>query len=217
MTYKEIISVYQARYNRLSYNKQMPKLTETDALHDISLAQMELANNYYLAEAETTLVLTDGEDIYTNIPKNILNISVIQFDNGEKCFNGSIEIVRKQTKISGTPKYFLLSGKENSTLEFDCLPTGNLTATITYNPQCNMFLGNTGTTTDTEFSTSIATTQILIPNRYSNLLVERALCECFPDRYNLYEMLLKQAISLKNINFNGTLPDYYESTEETIR
>jgi len=214
MTYKEIISTYIARYNRLSIGKQVPKINETYALHDISIAQMELANNYYLADTETTLTLINGTDTYTTLPKNILNISLIQFSSGDKCFSGSVELVRPAVKSSGIPKYFMYN---NGTLEFDCLPTGDLTATIRYSQECNMYLGTSGTTTDTEFNTSISTTQILIPKKYSNLLIERALCEVFPDRYNFYQVLLSQALSSRNYNFNGVLPDYYDNQQEAIR
>ena len=212
MTYKEIASIYQARYARLGYGKQIRKLEYNDALLDISVAQQDLANNYYLAELETSLAITEGTDIYT-LPGNILHISLIQFPNGDKCFNASVDKIRVGTKTSGTPEYFMVYGKDNSTLEFNCKPSGITTCTITYCARANMFLGLSDANTGTEYAGLTDSTQILLPSKYSGLIIERALADVFPERLPIFEMQLKRVLSSRNFNMDGKLPDYFDGDE----
>lgn len=208
MTYREIASKYQARYNRLNYGKQVHKLDYNEALSDISIAQMELANVYYLAEAETTLAIVDGTAVYT-LPINTLSISLITFNDAgySKCYNGSIERIRGQ-KGTGTPEYFMLNGQ---TLEFDKYPSGITSATITYCKRAEEFRGLANANTGTEYASLTDNTEILIPAKYSNLLVERALIETMPERYPIYEAQLKQILSARDFNFNGNLKDVFDS------
>lgn len=211
MTYKEIANIYQARYDRLSYGKQARKLDYNDALLDISVAQMELANTYYLAEAEATLAIVDGTDKYT-LTENMLSISVINFNdvNYSKCYSGSIDRI-KGNKGSGIPEYFMLNGQS---LEFDKYPSGITSATISYSKRAEMFRGLGSANADTEFVSLTDATEILIPTKYSSLLIERALLETMPERTPIYELALKKALSSRDFNFDVNLKDAF-GTEDS--
>jgi len=228
MTYREAIGLYESKYKRLSYGKKVPLFEDNQALADITIAQAELCNQHLLVEKEATLTLVAGQDTYTvgvgasNIPYHVLHIHKLQLNDAgcTEVKNASLDMViaKGSSKTSGVPNYFCLI-KDNTTLIFDTLPTA-LTATIRYTPRLNIFKGFGGSNVTTEFNypetagvgeSTIWTTSLLIPEQYSNLLIERALCEVFPERYPLYQSMLTDALNSRINNFNGTIPDYFES------
>jgi hypothetical protein len=76
-----------------------------------------------------------------------------------------------------------------------------------------MFLGLSDANTGTEYAGLTDSTQILLPSKYSGLIIERALADVFPERLPIFEMQLKRVLSSRNFNMDGKLPDYFDGDE----
>jgi hypothetical protein len=208
----------------LSFGKQVYNQTEDDALINISIALAEINNNHYIAEKTTSLVLSKTTDKYTmgtdptlgQIPYDLMSIIRFDLDNIGSVNPVSIFKLRGYTKCAGSPRFYsIYLSNDSKVLELDCLPQDNYTATILYNPKCDIYYGAGGVNTNTMWSAFDKTSagyggSLPIENRYVNAVVERALCELFPERLQFASAILQESLTNKPITFDGNLPDYFE-------
>lgn len=230
MTFKEAISLYLTKYSRLAFGQNVPNATEDTALLDISVALAEMNNNYCLAEKVITLSMLANTDKYTvgilaaNIPYDIQNITNFSLNNtqGTLLMPCSISALRGYTKTIGTPNnYCVYLNNSEKILEIDSYCDTNYTAIIYYSPKCDLYNGSSGDNTKSIWASLDRTKadyggSLPIDSNYNNALIERALCEVFPDRLEYAKSILTEALNNKPITYTPNLLDYFLEEEKYL-
>lgn len=226
MTYKEVISLFIAKYNKLSFGKQVNKVTPESALLDISIALNTINNKYYLAQKNVTLTIQSGADkvLYSDItpnqlPADVMFITNIALNNisGTVLNPCSISNLRGYVKSAGVPsKFCLYLNNTGKILELDTYASETYSATMLYVPKIDIYFGSGGDNrltswSDLDFTKSGYGGSLPIDDNYINVVIERALCETFPERFELAQALLKEIMQTKPIIFDGRLVDYWDN------
>lgn len=227
MTYQEAISLLQIRYARWGYDKQLPKLTDEEALTELSVAQADIQNRYMVTQKKVTVTLVSGQYVYvegsgvSNIPYDIGTVISVWLNDAlntnllRVSFSSFLDFVR----ASGTPYSYAILDTAYGTkeLHLDCLPSQAWVLSMLYAPKYDIYMGVSGSNANTALSdyANKATGVFKLPPAFHPLVVEGALAAITRDSAltTLYTNRLDDMASRREYNTSNDIP--YDNSAET--
>ncbi len=238
MTYKEAISLFETKYNRLSHGKDTYKMSTQDILAELSLAQTELNDLYHLSNKSITVTLIAGTSTYATattdsgrmanqLPMDILKIQSIKLNDNSKTIltEKGESAFGNTTKATGKPYYYTLYKDDTSMiLELDTYPDSNYIITILYTAKLFPYSGSTGVNTnptwsDLNFSSTGYGGSLKLPEIWHRLVIDGALANIFPELYPKWKLQINEMLKYNTQSIGKSeLPAYSGiSLQTTIR